>query len=401
MNAAAIRLTALVFGASVTNMLGSSAFAALLPDLVRLWGLTNTEAGWIGGIYFGGYALAVPVLVALTDRVDARAVYLSATALTGCAFLGFTLAAEGFWSAIALHALAGAGLAGTYMPGLKMLTDRLDGPEQVRAVPYYTGGVSGGISLSFLVAGTIEPWLGWRAAFAVGAAGPALAFLLVWLGVDRRPVAVALTRFLLDFRPVFTNRRAMAFVLGYTGHTWELMAQRAWTVAFLLFVASRHPEIDAESWNLPAIATVIVLAGIPASIIGAELAVRGDRARLVRRIMIVTVALAFLTVGAAGLPFWLVVALMIAYGYAVMSDSAALTAGAVQSARPGERGATIAVHSTIGFTGGFLGPLAAGIVLDLAGGAESHFAWICAFAAITAGSAIGPFVLRGALQPKT
>jgi MFS family permease len=400
MSAAAIRLTALVFGASVTNMLGSSAFVALLPDLVRLWGLSNTEAGWIGGIYFGGYALAVPVLVALTDRVDARRVYLAASALTGSAFFGFTLLADGFWSALVLHAMAGAGLAGTYMPGLKMLTDRLEGPAQVRAVPYYTVGFSGGISLSFLVAGTIEPWFGWRAAFGVGALGPAIALMLVGFGVAARPVPNAPSgRFLLDFRPVFANRQAMAYVLGYTGHTWELMAQRAWTVAFLLFAAGRH-GIDAESWNLPAIATVIVLAGIPASILGAELAVRSDRMRLVRRIMIVTVLLAFLTVIAVDLPFWIVVALLIAYGYAVMSDSAALTAGAVQSARPGERGATIAVHSTIGFTGGFLGPLAAGVVLDLAGGATSHVAWICAFAAITAGSAVGPFLLRG-YAPKT
>ena len=38
----------------------------------------------------------------------------------------------------------------------------------------------------------------------------------------------------LDFRPVLRNRAAMAFIVGYAGHTWELFALRAWLVAFLV-----------------------------------------------------------------------------------------------------------------------------------------------------------------------
>jgi hypothetical protein len=45
------------------------------------------------------------------------------------------------------------------------------------------------------------------------------------------------------------------------------------------------------------------------------------------------------------------------------------------------------VHSILGFTGAFLGPLAVGVVLDLAGGAGSNLAWGLAFIAMGAGSA--------------
>jgi hypothetical protein len=45
---------------------------------------------------------------------------------------------------------------------------------------------------------------------------------------------------------------------------------------------------------------------------------------------------------------------------------------------PGQRGATLAVHSTLGHAGGFLGPLALGVVLDWLGGV-SVLGWGVAF----------------------
>ena len=62
-------------------MAGVFAFPALLPVFFAEWRLSNTEAGWIAGIYFGAYAVSVPVLVALTDRIDARVVYIGGAVL--------------------------------------------------------------------------------------------------------------------------------------------------------------------------------------------------------------------------------------------------------------------------------------------------------------------------------
>jgi len=52
------------------------------------------------------------------------------------------------------------------------------------------------------------------------------------------------------------------------------------------------------------------------------------------------------------------------------------------SAEPGRRGATLAVHSTLGYAGGFVGPLALGVTLDLLGGA-SVLGWGLAFGHVT------------------
>ena len=53
-------------------------------------------------------------------------------------------------------------------------------------------------------------------------------------------------------------------------------------------------------------------------------------------------------------------------------------AGAAGTAEPSRRGATLAVHSMLGYGGGFIGPLAIGWTLDAAGG-MSPLAWGLSF----------------------
>jgi MFS family permease len=200
-------------------------------------------------------------------------------------------------------------------------------------------------------------------------------------------------RHLLDFRPALRNRAAMGFTLGYVGHSYELMAVRGWLVVFLAFAESLQPEA-MRGWNLTLIASLAVLAGMPSSILGGELALRYGRKRLVSWVMAATVLAALAAGVSASLPFPVVIALVVIYNVMIMGDSAALTAGALGGARPGEQGATLAVHSLAGFSASFVGPLAVGVTLDLAGGNTSATAWIWAFAAMGAGSALGLVLLR-------
>ena len=79
----------------------------------------------------------------------------------------------------------------------------------------------------------------------------------------------------------------------------------------------------------------------------------------------------------------LAVSLLLVYGFIVWLDSSSLTAGAAGTADPARRGAQLAVHSTLGYAGGFVGPLMVGLILDLAGG-MSRVAWAAAFLAVAA-----------------
>ncbi len=389
-------LVSLLSVSSILGMLGSSSFSALLPEFQRLWSLSNTEAGWVSGIFYGGYVVGVPVLVGLTDRVDPRRIYLLSLVISAAAALGYGLLADGFVSAFLFRALAGLGLAGTYMPGLKLMTDRIGAhPRQGRHVAYYTAGFSLGTAVSYPFSAEMAVWLGWRWAFIGAAVGALLALLLVLILVPpMQPEAPAtVPRHLFDFRPVFRNRAAMAFVWGYTGHTWELFALRSWLVAFLIHAQSAHgggSDLSGANW----ITTVIVLVSTLSSIYGAEAAARADRRKIIGRVMIASVALSILAGFSSPLPLWAVAGLCLLYHLVVMGDSAALTGGAVAMSAPGQRGATLAVHSVLGFTGGFVGPLAVGVVLDLAGGAGSNLAWGLAFTAMGAGSAAALVAIR-------
>ena len=383
--------------AQILAMIGFASFPALLPTFISEWRLTNTEAGWVSGLYFAGYMGAVPILVGLTDRIDPRAIFVFSAALGALASIGFALFADGLWSAAVLRALAGAGLAGTYMPGLKVLSDRFQGPKQSRAVSYYTSSFSVGAGVSFILAGEFGAWLGWRWAFAAAAVGGVIALAIVIVAV--RPFAPAgrdktatLTR-LFDFRPVLRNRIAMGYVLAYGAHAWELLGQRAWIVAFLLFSQSLQPENAGWLISATLVAGLINLFGVPASILGNEFALRFGRVRLAVTTGLISAGIGCAIGFAAPLPYLAVVGLCIVYGMANYADSSTVTAGAVTAATRGYTGATMAVHSFVGFGGGFLGSLVFGVILDLAGGSSSVAAWGMGFISLGLAAALGPVAL--------
>src|SRR5260221_14070921 len=101
-----------IVSAQMLAQLGAFALPALLPGYIERWALSRTEAGWLVGIFFAAYVVMVPVLVALTDRVPVRRVYLLGTGLTAPSPLGFALLADGFWSAFLFRVLPRIGWAG-------------------------------------------------------------------------------------------------------------------------------------------------------------------------------------------------------------------------------------------------------------------------------------------------
>src|SRR3954471_22971527 len=347
--------------------IGAFTLPALLPDYIDRWHLTKTEAGWLIGIFFAAYVVAVPVLVSLTDRIPTRRVYAVGAGLTALSHLGFAFVADGFWSALILRAVAGMGWAGAYMPGLKAIADTLEGNAQSRAVSLHAAGVGVAGASSYAVAGLVDTVAGPSAAFAFGGLSALIALLLAWRVMAKGPPKHSSSdRSLLDFRPVFRNRRAMAWIAGYTVHTWEMAAVRAWGVTFLTITAA---QAGSPSWLPPPtiLLTVAGLIGIAVSVSGNESAQRYGRMRVVTAAMITAALLALCTGWFVGVSMIVAAALIVAWGAAIFWDSSALPAGTVQASEPALRGATMGLHSMCGYAGGFIGPLGVGLWLDFAG----------------------------------
>lgn len=381
-------------------MLGFSTYAALLPELRDLWGLSNAQAGVVGGMFFGGYVATVSLWTALTDRMDARKVYLAGSLLAAAGSAGFGLLAAGFWSAVLFQALLGVGIAATYMPGLRILSDRVAGASQSRYIAFYTSFFGIGTALSLAIAGFLAPAFGWRSAFLVSSAGPLVAGLLVLFLIEgnssekkSQPFSLQ-TLFPFDaWRKVLANRAAAGYTLGYTVHCLELFGSRAWMVAFLAFSASLHAG-PSFPWPAAAIAAVVNLLSVPASILGNEAALRMGRRPWILAAMVASGSCGMLLGAGAPWHWALVIALLIVYSMLVMADSGTLTAGLVAAAPAELRGAAMGLYSLLGFGGGMLGPVVFGAALDAAGGAHSHAAWIAGYAAIGAGCLVAPLVVR-------
>jgi len=386
-------LVAVMSLAMAASLLGLSTSGAVTPTLIDEWGISNSMAGWLNGIFFAGYMLGVPFLVGGADRIDARAVFLVGCVLSVVAMVGMALAGN-VWVAMAFRFLGGIGYAGCYMPGLKALVDRYSGGDPSRAVSFYTASYAIGAGASFWMSGAVAAEFGWRWAFGAAAAGPLVAFAVVsWaLRPDgSRPALADWLRF-PNFLPVFSNRPAMGYIVAYTLHTGELFVFLSWVVAFLTFAAALHP-ISAAGWDIPFISFLVTVVALPSSIVGNEIAIRFGRRRTIIVVMMATALIAAGTGFSAALSFPVAALMCLVYGTIIATDSSALTAGTVGSARPDERGATMALHSFLGFGGGAVGPLILGATLDLTGGGETVASWGIGFTVIAALTLIGPPVL--------
>lgn len=382
---AALRLIALICTAQVLVQIGAFFWPALVPDMIVRWRLTNSEAGWITAAFYGAYMLAVPVLVTLTDRFDAKRVYLGGVSAMIMGHALFATVADGFWSALAARALTGIGWAGTYMTGLKLLADRVDAKMLSRAAAGHAASIGISGALSYVCADLLASAGGWRFAFGAASASAVIAWLLIIAAVPgraRKPDTSPSTPALFDFRPVFRNRSAMAYAVAYGLHTLEMSALRGWGVAFLAYVAA-STGASGSSLSPTVALTVLGLLGTLASLAGNEAAIYFGRRVLISAAMVGSVVLAMLLAGFGARSYPLAVGLMLIYGAVIWLDSSSLTAGTAGTAEPSRRGATLAVHSSLGYFGGFIGPLAVGWVLDFGGG-NNAAAWASAFAIIAA-----------------
>jgi predicted MFS family arabinose efflux permease len=269
------------------------------------------------------------------------------------------------------------------MTGVKLLADQVDAKLMSRAVTGHAASIGISGALSFSCADVLAELYGWRSAFVVASISASAAWCIVAASVPRRATRAPPSDdgyALFDFRPVLRNRSAMAYAQAYCVHTLEMNALRGWGVAFLGFVAVSTGGGESR-FSPTLVLTTLGVIGTIASVLGNEAAIRLGRRRLISLAMASSVLVGG-SIGYAGTASYPVAAaLLLLYGFVVWLDSSSLTAGAAGTAEPSRRGATLAVHSTLGYAGGFVGPLMIGYTLDLAGG-MSRVAWGAAFMSV-------------------
>jgi MFS family permease len=198
----------------------------------------------------------------------------------------------------------------------------------------------------------------------------------------RSPVGVA-----SGFMRVFRNRRAMGYIIAFFGYAWEVFAFRVWIVVFLAYIQAR--EAGSSGLFSPThLATIIALCGVAANMIFGEAATAIGRRRTLIGLCLTSMVCGLLVGFSVGAPYGVIIGLCVAFGTTASARNSPTMGGTVAAADPALRGTTMGVHASIGYAGGVVGPIVAGVALDLAGGIHNPNAWLAAFAAI----AIGPVI---------
>lgn len=358
----------------------------VLPELTRLWQAGLNVSAWLTMAVQLGFVAGclISAVLNLPDRFQATRVFVLSCLLGAAANAAFAfVAAEHTGAAIALRFLTGAFLAGVYPPGMKILAGWFrDG--RGTALGILVGALTVGSALPHAVLATGE--LPWREVVLSSSAFALVAAALVGLGVREGPYTAPQPP--LDFgqvHEVWRNRPMRLANFGYLGHMWELYSMWGW-VALLLGASAggEGRKVAAAAFLSIAIGAVGCFWAGRASDAGAKLS---EESRVARRARVTVVAMA--ASGACCLlaaivfdRFWLLAAVCIVWGIAVIADSAQFSTIVSEVSDRRYVGTALTLQTMLGF-------LLTVVSLHVVGAIGANYGWRWAAASMAIGPALG------------
>ena len=321
--------------------------AAALPALEAAADLSGARAAALSSAVQLGFVAGALLSAAfnLPDRFDARAVFAAGAAGAGLASLLALITEPGSGAMIASRVGAGAALALVYPVGMKLAASWADGDAGL-LVGLLVGALTLGSAAPHLAAPLLETF-SWRAPFILSAGAALLAAGVVFAakaGPAFKPAA--------QFRPGAAfkalRRKDLALInLGYLGHMWELYAMWAWTGAYILaWRAARGLEAGGQA-GLFTFAVIAV--GALGALAAGWVADRAGRAVTAGTALAAGGACALATPLAWTGPGWLLGAILLIYGVAVIADSAQFSAALAERAPKELAGSLLTLQTAGGF----------------------------------------------------
>jgi MFS family permease len=335
---------------SVAQFLGMTLWfsaTAVTPLLIVDFNIAPANAAWLTMSVQAGF-VAGTLLSALTNLADVlnarRLMFIGS--IIGALANAAVLVAPGAAVVVGLRFLTGASLALVYPPGMK-----------IAAGWFREGrGLALGILIGALTLGKAFPHLltavfsdGWRQPMLLVSALAAIGGTLVLVTVRDGPYVAATAPFDPQaIRNVLASRGARLATFGYLGHMWELYAMWTWVAVFA--AASFAASGMSNASTAGSIAAFLAIgSGAAGCVLAGYIADRIGKARVAMWAMIASAACAALTVVVFGGSPWLLYALIMVWGFAVVADSAQFSALVSEHAPRDHVGTALTLQTSVGF----------------------------------------------------
>ena len=381
----------------MTALLPFSGYVAALPFIQEEWRAGGVAAGAAFSAYLAGYAVAALLILPATDRIPTRYVFLSSAAVSVVGNALFPLAAFDVLSASVLRFIAGVGLVGLYMPGLRLIAAAFPASARGAAMGMYVTAFYAANAVSLFVSGLLLDDFEWRRALLIISAASVLSV----------PMAFALTRGRDAGAPSTTSSgggglrlsalsdvRARTFVVGYSLHAMELYAVRVWLPGLLAAAqAARGADTASAAASAATLGGLALAAGSVGPVMGGALSDRFGRAASAMAIFALSGVCCLAMGWATSAPWQLAIALACVLGWATAADSSIYSTAIAETSPPEALGSSMALQAFFGFMGGVIGPIYMGAILDFA---PPTARWEIGFSGIAALSIIALIALNSA-----
>ncbi|MBD8036044.1 MFS transporter [Solibacillus sp. A46] len=386
----------ILWGMSIVQFLAMQIwfnFSAVMPVIEEEWGLTSSQSGIIIAFFHIGYVGAIIFYSLLIDKYNPKYFIVIGALIAGISGIAFAIMAEGFWLTLLLRMISGIGIAGIYVPGMRILTDLFPVHKRGEAVGIYVGSLVVGSGFSLLVSGILIEYIGWQGVIFITSCLSIIgSMLMIFIKIPNLKGGENALKFQWNIMKKVLKKKNLLVNASYAGHSWELYAMWAWIGPFLVYYFGVQGLAQTEAIRYGNItgALVIMVGGI-ATYVGGKLSDQFGHIKVANFFLIISISCSLMIGWLDFVPMILMFILLLIYGFSIVADSPIYNVAITNVSDPEVIGLALGVQSVIGFTVTIFSPMIFGFLLQ-------SFSWGIAFTVIGLVTIVSPIcmlVLKG------